>query len=567
MSQSILALLAFTPILLAGILLVGFHIKAKYAMPIVFAITVIIADFAWQMDLLRIAASTLQGIVIAIGVLWVAFGAIFLLNTLKESGAIGIIRSGFTNISPDRRIQTIIIVWLFGSFIEGAAGYGAPAAVISPLLVAIGFPAMGAVMVGMMVQSTPVSFGAIGTPIVIGIDGGLDKGTLEPIFAAQDLSWRGFLELVTHDVVMIHSIVGVVMPLFMCVMLTRFFGKNRSWKEGLGVAPFAIFAALAMILPYYFVGYFIGPEFPSLLGGLIGLMIVLPAAKAGFLIPKTPWNFDVPENWPTAWLGSLQIKLDDIGTPRHIPLWSAWLPYVLMTALLVITRVSPDAMAWSKFIDFKFTNILGVEKISAGFQPLYIPGGLMIIAAVFAMFFHRMRHDMIQRATKESIGVLLGAGVVLIFTIPMVRIMINSGVNAADIVSMPIMMARGIASLFGEVYPFFAATVGALGAFIAGSNTVSNMMLSQFQLGVAEQIHVSGTFILALQAVGAAAGNMIAIHNVVAASATVGLLGREGLTLRKTIIPTIYYLIASGIIGLLAMYVFHIQDKIQFVAP
>lgn len=566
MSDGVLALFAFTPILLAGILLIGFHIQAKIAMPIVFVVTAIIGAFVWHMDWLRIAASSLQGIVIAVGVLWVVFGAVLLLNTLKESGAIATIRNGFTDISPDRRIQVIIIVWLFGSFIEGAAGFGAPAAVVAPLLVAIGFPAMAAVMVGMMVQSTPVSFGAIGTPIVIGIDAGLNKEVLEPILSSQGVSWRGFLQLITHDVVLLHAMIGVFMPLFMCVMLTRFFGKNRSWTEGFGAAPFAIFAGLAMVMPYYCVGYFIGPEFPSLLGGLIGLLIVIPAAKAGFLQPKTAWQFDAPENWPSAWLGSLQIKLEDISTSRKIPMWSAWLPYIIMAALLVITRVSTQAGGWSKYINIKFTDILGVEKMNASFQPFYVPGGLMLIAVICAIFLHRMRGDMVKRAFSDSVKILLGAGVVLIFTIPMVRIMINSGVNAADIGSMPIMMARGISGLFGSAYPFFAATVGAMGAFIAGSNTVSNMMLSQFQLGVAEQIHVSGVMMLALQAVGAAAGNMIAIHNVVAASATVGLLGREGLTLRKTIIPTIYYLAAAGAIGAVAMYVLQVADPFSFIA-
>ena len=105
--------------------------------------------------------------------------------------------------------------------------------------------------------------------------------------------------------------------------------------------------------------------------------------------------------------------------------------------------------------------------------------------------------------------------------------------------------------------------MGALGAFIAGSNTVSNLMLSQFQLNAAELIGVSGAMMVAVQSVGAAAGNMIAIHNVVAASATVGLLGREGITLRKTILPTLYYLIMAGGIALLAMYVMGVSDPLM----
>jgi lactate permease len=116
-------------------------------------------------------------------------------------------------------------------------------------------------------------------------------------------------------------------------------------------------------------------------------------------------------------------------------------------------------------------------------------------------------------------------------------------------------MATWVAENVGNVWPLFAPTIGALGAFIAGSNTVSNLMFSLFQHGVATQLAISGAMVVALQAVGAAAGNMIAIHNVVAASATVGLLGQEGATLRKTILPTLYYLAIVGMLGLLAIYV------------
>jgi lactate permease len=159
--------------------------------------------------------------------------------------------------------------------------------------------------------------------------------------------------------------------------------------------------------------------------------------------------------------------------------------------------------------------------------------------------------------------VLLGAGFVLIFTVPMVQVLINSSVNDAGLPSMPVALAEWVAVNVGGVWPMFAGVIGAVGAFIAGSNTVSNLMFCAFQYGVAESLSISASMVVALQAVGAAAGNMIAIHNVVAASATVGLLGREGATLRKTILPTLYYLLVIGIIGMLAIYVLAIPDPLN----
>ena len=566
MSEPLLALLAFTPILLAGILLVGLQWPARRAMPLVFLVTAAIGYFVWQMSLTRILASTLQGLMVTVSVLWIIFGAIFLLNTLKHSGAIAVIRGAFTTVSPDRRVQAIIIAWLFGSFIEGASGFGTPAAIAAPLLVAIGFPALGAVMVGMMIQSTPVSFGAVGTPIVIGVNAGLDKANLGEQLLANHSSWEAFMQLITSEVAIVHGIVGLLMPLFMTVMMTRFFGAKKSWSEGLSIAPFALFAGLCFTLPYVAAGIFLGPEFPSLIGALVGLILVVPAARAGFLLPKDSWDFPPEAEWPRHWLGDLTLERDDVEAAaagrKPLPLWLAWLPYGLIALLLVASRVSSDFKGWLVSVQFSATDLLGASGISGAIQPLYLPGGIMVFVALITLLLHRMASRQLVAAASESWRTLVGAGFVLVFTIPMVRILINSGVNLNDLASMPVVMADVVADSLGQAYPLFASGIGALGAFIAGSNTVSNMMLSQFQFNVAAQLGLSGALMVALQAVGAAAGNMIAIHNVVAASATVGLLGREGRTLRMTAIPTTYYLLASGVLGILAFHLVGLSDPL-----
>lgn len=561
MSNGLLAFLAFSPILLAAILLIGLRWPARRAMPLVYLLTAGIALFVWDMSLNRVLASTLQGLVITGGVLWIIFGAILLLNTLKHSGGITAIRAGFATISPDRRIQAIIIAWLFGCFIEGASGFGTPAAIAAPLLVALGFPALAAVILGMLVQSTPVSFGAVGTPILVGINTGLDTASIGAQLVAQGSSWEAFLHQITSQVAIIHATVGTVMPLIMVLMLTRFFGREKSWKAGIEVLPFALFAGLAFTLPYAATGVFLGPEFPSLLGGLVGLAIVTTAAHFGFLVPKRTWDFAPASEWPNEWLGSVEMKLDSL-TVRPMSTFRAWLPYVLVGALLVVSRVFPEVGTALKSVVMVFPDILGEAGIKADFMPLYLPGGILVAVVAATFFLHGMKVRELASAVKESTSVLLGAGFVLLFTVPMVRILINSGVNTADLASMPITMARYVADSVGGVYPLLAPSVGALGAFIAGSNTVSNMMLSQFQFGVAQNLGISAALIVAVQAIGAAAGNMVAIHNVVAASATVGLLGREGTTLRKTVWPTLYYILFTGLIALLAIYTLGISDPL-----
>ncbi len=562
LGQGMLALLAFSPILLAAVLLIGLRLPAKHAMPAVYLLAALVAWLAWDMSLTRIAASTIQGLITTIGLLWIIFGAILLLNTLKYSGGVAAIRQGFTSLSPDRRVQALIIAWTFGCFIEGASGFGTPAAVVAPLLVVLGFPALAAVMLGLLVQSTPVSFGAVGTPILVGVSSGLNVAELRPALEAAGSSWEAMLRLITSEVVIMHGLIGLTMPFVLVLMLTRLFGRERSWRPALEILPFALFTGVAFSVPSILAGVLLGPEFPSLLGGLIGLAIVTIAAKAKFLTPRNTWDFADPKEWPAGWMGDIEIKLDDTAN-RPISLLRAWLPYVALGALLVLSRtVAPlgDAL---KLVSVRFADILGETGISADFQPLFLPGGILVMVVLFTYFLHGMKGSQLAAATRESSSTLLSAGVTLLFTVPMVRILINSTENGADLPGMPIVMAQYMADTVGSVYPMIAPAIGALGAFIAGSNTVSNMMLSEFQYGVATSLGLSGALMVASQSVGAAAGNMIAIHNVVAAAATVGMLGKEGTTLRRTIWPTFYYLVLAGLLATAGFYVLGLGDPLS----
>ena len=554
MSPAILAGLAALPILLGGVLLVGFRVPAKWAMPAVYVTAVTIALGVWGMPLLDVAASTVQGLFLSFDLLWIIFGAILLLNTLERSGGVASIRRSFHGISDDRRVQVVIIAWLFGSFIEGAAGFGTPAAVAAPLMVAMGFPAAGAVMIGMMIQSTPVTFGAVGTPILVGVQGGVASPEFTLALSQAGVTMTEYVRAVTVRAAGLHAITGVIMPTFMVIMMTRFFGERKSWTEGLSIVPFALFGGIAFTVPYFLTAWLLGPEFPSLLGGLVGLAVVSAAARKGFLVPSDSWDFPARESWPSDWVSGLEVDSEDEGEHPEMSAGKAWVPYLILAVLLVLSRLPslPLGAALRSF-SIQWPEIFGTS-VSAVTTPLYLPGTILIAVVGITAVLHRMSGAALKNAFVDSSKVLLGAGFVLVFTVPMVRVYINSGVNAAGLASMPLTMASWVASSVGGIWPLFAGVTGALGAFIAGSNTVSNLMFAAFQHGVAAKLAISSSMVVALQAVGAAAGNMIAIHNVVAASATVGLLGKEGATLRKTILPTIYYLTVIGVLGMIAIY-------------
>ncbi|WP_214364672.1 L-lactate permease [Pseudonocardia sp. H11422] len=544
---AVLSLLALSPILVVAVLLVGLRWPAKYAMPLGFVAAVLVAALAWGMDARVIAAASVEGLIIAIGLLYIIFGALLLLQTLTASGALATIRAGFTRISPDRRVQAIIIGWLFGSFIEGASGFGTPAAVVAPLLLALGFPAMAAVMVGLVIQSTPVSFGAAGTPVLVGLGQGLagDPG-VEARISALGLDMPAYLSVLGFEVALLHAAAGTFIPLFLVCMLTGFFGERRRFADGLAVWPFALYAAFAMTVPYVIVAAVLGPEFPSLLGGLIGLALVMFTSSRGFLMPKQTWDFPPRARWSDRWTGSIEADTSTLAG-RRMSIWLAWTPYVVVALLLVLTRTVGPLNELLTGITIDADNIFGTE-VSESLQPLYLPGFIFIVACLITYALHRMSARDIARSWKVSGSQLAGAGIALLFALPLVRILINSGpdYNDSGLPSMPITLAEGASALAGTSWPLLAPWIGALGAFVAGSNTVSNLTFSLFQFSTAENIGADPETVVATQAVGGAAGNMITVHNVVAASATVGLLGREGDLIRKTIIPTTYYCLFAG---------------------
>ncbi len=557
MIETFAPLLSLAPIIAVAIFLVALRWPASRAMPLAYLTAVVVALFFWKLSALQVFAASLNGLVITCTLLYIIFGAILLLNMLSESGGLAVIRQGFTNITPDRRVQVIIVAWLFGSFIEGSAGFGTPAAVCVPLLVALGFPAKSAVISGMLIQCTPVSFGAVGTPILIGVGTGLSDQQ-EVVQYASELglgSWQELLPMIGLRVAALHAVAGTMIPLLVVAIMTRFFGKERSFADGLKIWKFAIFASLSMTIPYVVIAATLGPEFPSLLGSLVGLAIVIPAAKKGFLLPGgSPWDFETKSAWDESWNGTVSVDLTD--APPTLSLWKAWFPYLVIAVLLVATRlpvlqlgplIKAVAIPWDSSLT---QNLFGTPVTIKPVQPLYLPGSVFLIASLVTVVLHRMSRASVGRAVQRSAKMLVSASVALLFAVPMVQVFLNSEQGAAGLDSMPTVLAEGVASLAGQAWPAFSAMIGGLGAFVAGSNTISNMTFSYFQFGVAERIGANPIWVVALQAVGGAAGNVICVHNVVSACAVVGLVGREGDVIRITGFVFLYYILVAGVLGM-----------------
>ena len=564
-----LVLMALLPLLAITTLMVVLYQPATITMPIAWLSAVVVGYLGWGMSPELLGAATIAGVFTATEILWIVFGAILLLFTLKQSGAFDVINAGFSAISDDRRVQVVLLVFLMGSFIEGAAGFGTPAAIVGPLLVGLGFPPLAAVVVALTGNLMAITFGAVGTPLIIGLEEVFSQNAaIQEAIQTQGMTVTEYVSQVAVWAASIHAIVGIVLPFIGVAMMTRFFGEERSIKPALEVLPLTTFAWASFAVPYWLTAYYLGPTFPGLLGAMIGLFITAGVLRAGYLLPDEEWDFGPQADWPSHWVGDIEpgdstgggkAVAADGGTvsARHehgMSLGMAWLPYVLTAGLLVVTRIwDPLQSLLTSNLIFAWNDILGTG-LSGSFRTLYLPGAIFVFVSLVTYGLHGMNGGEIKSSWAETIRKILPAVIALWFAVATVQIMINSG-KAGELDSMLVILSDLTANAAGAIYPFFASLVGAFGAFIAGSNTVSDILFGTFQYNAAQNIGVSTQVVVGAQAVGGAIGNLIAIHNVVAALAVVGLVGQEGRVIRLELIPLAYYATATGVLTLVFAYV------------
>lgn len=536
-------ILSFLPIIFILVMMIGFKKSSKISLSTALFLAVLISLFFWKMNIVNVAAYVLFGFLKAFDILVIVFGAILILNTLKFSGGMDSINHAFSSISKDRRVQVIIIGWAFGAFIEGASGFGTPAALAAPLLVGLGFPALAAAMSTLILNSSPVSFGAVGTP-TNGI-----QTSIASLVGKGEIS--AYIQDVTVYTALIHSFGAMFIPTLVVFMLTKFFGKNKSFKDALPIIPFSIFASIVFIIPYLLIAKFGGYEIPSLIGGLVCLGILVLSAKVGFLTPKTVWNFEETSKWDSSWIGSQSAQKD--YSNKNIHVFVAWIPYLIISLILVLTRI-PEIGLKQKLVamTLNFPPIFGVEKTAYSFSYAYLPGIIpFILVAILTIFIHKMSKDEVKKAWNLTFKQVSAAIIPLCAGVGLVQLILNTDNNPQSYDSMLRMMATFFANISGESYTFVAPFIGVLGAFFSGSNTVSNILFAPLQYEAASLVGLKTQVIMALQNVGGAAGNMICINNIVAVCATVGLIGKgEHKLLTYNITPSFIYCIVAIIVAM-----------------
>lgn len=529
-------LTALMPVLSVAVFLVALRMPASKAMPLALVISVALAYFVWGVSTEYLTAAVLEGWIIAASVVWIVFGAIALLNVMKASGGVDAIRQEFHDLTADSRVQALLVGWLFVCFIEGAAGFGTPAPVAAPLLIALGFPALPAVALTLIADVSAVTFGAVGTPILVGIAQGVGLDPSVPADYAE-------LQQITLTNVSMDIGIGLIVPVAMMWLLTTKFAANPSKAAFREVLPLAVVSALMYSLPAWLATRFIGIEFGGIIGGMVGMIIFFTCIKTGVLMPKRHWS--VSEGYDT--LPMEPLAKDD---PAHHgwPLWKVWGPYLLLTALLLISRLVPPVKSTLLSVDVGATGILGTE-LSSTFQPLYSPGFIFLITVVITALVQGVHREGVSAATSRTLAAVGGTAIVLAAAVPLVRVFLNSDINTSGLSSMPLELAAAASDSVGSAWPLMAPFVGALGSFVSGSATFSHLMFASLQSDIAVSQGLSEQVVLAQQIGGANAGNMICVANVVAVAGVTGLLGKEGMIIRSTALVMLIYTALFAIVG------------------
>lgn len=533
------AFLGFLPILFCLLSMLIFNLKAKYALPIALLIAIIFAVTIWKLNFTSIIAYLLSGILNSFDVLITIVGAILLMNVLKHSGSMSTINKSFKKISPDSRIQAIVIGFLFVSFIEAAAGFGTPAALASPLLVSLGFSPISAVSIALLGDSSAVSFGAIGTPFNQSL-----------VCLGSEIATEDFIKNFLLYSAIPHVICGVFIPLVIVFFTVRIFGKDKNKKTFFEMVPFALICGISFSAPYLLVAFLGLKDFVSLFAALVGLIIVILLAKFKVLVPKKVWSFSKETSVAST---------DEKVNKKELIL--SFLPYIIIIVLLVLTRLS--VLPFKKWLNegvfaLKLESIFGISNTSYTFKWAYLPGIYIILVSIIFIFVYKLKRNECKSICKETGKQVLSSAITIISGLCLVQVLRFSGSNAPDgegMKSMIFYMAEAL-SKTGEAFNFILSPfIGVLGAFVSGSNTVSNTLFTNLQYQTATSLGFEGAMFVGFQNVGGAVGNMFCINNIVAACSTVNISGQEGKILKLNILPAIIYTVLTvGIISISLLF-------------
>jgi lactate permease len=466
-------------------------------------------------------------------ILWIVLPALAIHHLQVATGATDRLRVALAGLAADPRLLALLIGWFFALFVEGAAGFGASVALAAPFLVGVGYRPLDAVVVAMLGHAIGVSFGAIGTPIVPQVAAtGLDGGDIAAATAQ------------------LHLLAGWLLLIVMMLVASRAMGmpaRGTIWG-------WTALAGLAFLGPYWLIATYVGPELPTLGGALIGAGIFVVALRLagrrgdpGLLLPDLP----LPPGAPM-----IERSVDTAAQPERgagpagdtpppaeaagaADLLRAGAPYLVLIMLVLVTRLVPSVGEPLAAVQLTWTLPGG---FAGSFSPLTHPGTLLAAAFLLGALLQRVGAPAVRRALGTTVAQLGGVAIALVAMLSLARIMVHAGMTQS--------LAEAAAGAAGGAWPVLAPMVGVLGTFVTGSATASNVLFTDLQVATADALDLPLLPMVGAQGYGAAIGNVVCPHNIVAAGATVGLTGGEGDVLRRTLLPALGYALVGGVLVL-----------------
>lgn len=506
---------------------------AHTALPLTAALIIGLKLLYSQTDGVVLSAVVVKGALTALTPVMIIAGAVLLFKTQENTGAMDVIRKCLFGISENRVAQVMIVGWAFAFLIEGASGFGTPAALAAPILVGLGFPAIRVAMLCLVMNSVPVSFGAVGTPTWFGFS------------EIADLSSAEITSIGIKSAV-IHLLAALVIPL----MALKFIFSLSEIRANIGFILISIMSCTLPMVAVSFVSY----EFPSLLGGFVGLFVSIFAAQRGIGLKRSHQNFQ-------------RVELDEYPSGAVIlrntfPLWGTLLVLVLtripalgLKGLLMYNetflfklQAAENVWSISPALVMSWSQIFGTS-VSWQLKTLYVPGLIPFVLISFVSFWLlKAQKQVIIQTLNQTMHQMVKPTIALVASLVFVNLLMMGGEQSYAFV-----IGRALARVFGGYWSFAASYLGALGSFISGSNTISNLTFGSIQDAIAMQLNLNRTTILAMQSVGGAMGNMVCINNIVAVCSVLGLEKSEGDILKKTVIPMIAYGVIAGAVAMLAL--------------
>ena len=524
------ALVVAIPILFLFWALAFKRMKGHIAGLLTLLITLVVTILAYHMPIKAALSATALGMLnglFPIG--WIILTAVFFYNLTVEAGQFEVIKSSISSISPDRRLQALLIAFCFSAFMEGVSGQGAPVAVAAAMLIGMGFPPISAAVVCLVANTPPVPFGPVGVPTSM-------------MISVTKINEH----VMTRAIGMDMCIMALIIPIFMLVVLS-------GWKRAMEVLPAALVAGISYSITCHFVSNHIGVELPAILSSFVSIVCLIAFLK--FWKPKTIWRFE----------HDTEVS-QDVGTTHTVgQTIKAWAPYVALMAIMGVWGipafkshilnvrkwfVAIPSWPWLDGVVYRSAPIVAKPaKYAASYRWEYFTaaGTAMMISAIVAMIILGVGPTRGAKVLGKTFKQLSYALITLASVIGIAFLANYSGMSYT--------LGLAFASYTGRAFPAVSPIIGWLGVFLTGSVTSSAALFGKLQQVTATQIGINPVLTTSANLFGGVMGKLISPQSIAVACAATGLVGHETDIFRKTLRFSVVLLAFVIVVVLLQAYV------------